>query len=192
VPKVPTKDLPGLYHEFYRKDVDSNTPTFFSNSGFTYTGNTHNGSDVIDGLSSTAGITTGMIVQGTGIPTGSVVANPSVSPTSIQISEDATSDNTAANITFLGTTNQVEFSATFNAVDVPLSAFTNPSQPLLNEVGLVIIDPTATAGLTRSPVFAPASPPSDEVVLSLRTFNSVPFVAANDISVTIRYTIFTE
>lgn len=192
VAKVPTKDLTGLYHEFYRKDVDSATPTLYSTTGFSYTGNTTIGSFDITGLSSTVGITNGMVVTGTGIPTGTVVTNPTLSPSSIEVSNAATSNNSGVTINFLGTTNQVEFESAFNAVDVPLSAFSNPNNPLLNEVGLVIIDPTASGGLTRPPVFAPASPPSDEVVLSLRTFTSVPFSAANDISVTIRYTLFTE
>jgi hypothetical protein len=192
VPKVPTKDLPGLYHEFCRRDVDSSTPTLFSQVGFSYTGNTIINTNTITGLSSTVGITQGMIVQGTGIPTGTVVSNPTLSPTSIQMSNNATSSNSSISISFLGTTNQCEFVATFNAVDIPLTSFSNPSSPSLNEVGLVIIDPTASAGLSRPPVYAPAAPPSDEVVLSLRTFQSVPFEAANDISVTVRYTIFTE
>lgn len=192
VAKVPTKDLTGLYHEFYRKDVDSTTPTLYTTSGFSYTGNTLINTNTITGLSSTVGITTGMIVQGTGIPTGTVVSNPLLSPTSIQISNNATSSNSGISVTFKGTTNQCEFISTFNASDVPITSFSNPSQPRLNEVSLVIIDPTAPDGLVRSPVFAPAPPPSDEVVLSLRTFKSVPFEAANDISVTIRYTIFTE
>lgn len=192
VPKVPTKDLTGLFHEFYRKDVDSTTPTLYSTTGFAYTGNTTINSSVISGLSSIAGITAGMIVTGTGVPTGTVVTNPALSGNSIQVSQNATSTNAAVSIHFLGTTNQVQFEAVFNAVDVPLSSFSNPVKPLLNEVGLVIIDPTAPDGLVRAPVFAPTAPPADEVVLSLRTFTSVPFQASNDISVTVRYTLFTE
>lgn len=192
VAKVPTKDLTGLYHEVYRKDIDSRVPTLYTPSGFTYTGNTLINTNTLTGLSSTSGITAGMIVQGTGIPTGTVVVNPTLSPTSITVSNNAISTNSGVSLTFIGTSNQCEFIASFNAVDVPLSAFSNPNQPRINEVSLVIIDPTASGGLVRSAVFAPASPPADEVVLSLRTFKSVPFEAANNISVTIRYTIFTE
>jgi hypothetical protein len=192
VPKVPTEDLPGLYHEFARQDVDSYTPTLYAPSGFTYTGNTLINTNTITGLSSTVGIVQGMIAQGTGLPPGTVVVNPTLSSNSILVSNNATSTNVGANITFIGTTNQCVFAATFNAVDVPTNSFTNPSNPILNEVGLVIIDPTAPAGLVRAPVYAPNAPASDEVVLSLRTFNSVPFQAANDVTVTIRYTIFTE
>lgn len=192
VPKVPVKSMTGLYHETYRKDVDSSTPTLYSPTGFTRTGTTTSGSDILTGLSSTTGITTGMIVTGTGIPSGTVVADPTLSPTSIRISAPATSSNTGITITFAGTVNECLFVATFDATDVPLSAFANPSQPRLNEVGLVIIDPTAAGGLVRTPVVAPAAPEADEVVLSVRTFKSVPFEAANDITVTIRYTLFTE
>lgn len=126
VPKVPTKDLPqlistpGLYHEVYRKDVDSRL------------------------------------------------------------------------LTLSGATNECRFVTTFSAVDVALSAFSNPSQPRVNEVGLVVVDPVAVGGLVRPAVTAPDPAPSDEVVLSIRTFKSIPFEVANDVSVTIRYTIYME
>lgn len=126
VPKTTTPDLPsvtgtsGLYHEIYRKDIESRI--------FTY--------------SSTAN------------------------------------------------TNQCRFVTTFAASDVPLSSFSNPSQPRVNEVGLVLIDPVAVSGPIRADVAAPATPPSDEVVMSIRTFKSVPFEASNDVTVTIRYTIY--
>lgn len=118
VAKVPTKDLTSLYHEIYRKDVDS----------------------------------------------------------SIQ--------------TISGATNECKSISTFNAVDIPLSAYSNPSQPRVNEVGLVLIDPTAPAGLTRSAVIAPAVNNSDEILFSIRCFKSIPFEIANDVSITIRYTVF--
>lgn len=118
VPKVPTKSLSGLYHEIYRKDVDTRT------------------------------------------------------------------------ITTTGSTNECKFVATFDAADVPLTAFTNPSQPRVNEVGLVIINPAAAGGLVRAPIIAPTSPDADEVVMSIRTFKSIPFEVANDVTITIRYTLF--
>ena len=192
VPKVPVKSATGLYHEIYRKDVDSTVQTLYSPAGFSYTGNTTTGSDLLTGMSSTIGVTVGMVVTGTGIPLGTVVANPTVSPTSIQLSTPATSSNSAIEINFSGTVNQCEFVATFDASSIPSTVFSNPSQPRINEVGLVIIDPTAVSGLVRAPVSAPTPPANDEVLLSIRTFNSVPFVAANDITVTIRYTLFTE
>lgn len=191
VPKVPVKNMSGLFHEVYRKDVDSTVPTIFSPTGFTYTGDTTFNQNTLTNLSSTAGITNGMVVTGTGIPAGSVVVQI-INPNTVQISNLATSSNTGINITFAGTTNQCQFNATFNAVDVPLTAFSNPSNPLINEIGLVIIDPTAAGGITRSPVAAPNAPDSDEVVMSIRTFSSVPFQAANDISINVRYTLFTE
>lgn len=191
-PKVPVKSATGLFHEVYRQDVSGTVPTLYDPVGFSYTGNTTINVNQITNLSSTAGITQGMIVTGTGIPIGTVVSNPTLSPTSIEISNEAISSNTGANYTFAGVVNQCEFDATFDAIDVPLTSFSNPSTPVINEVGLVIINPAASAGLVRSPVAAPNPPPSDEVVLSLRTFTSVPFVAANNISITVRYTLFTE
>lgn len=95
-------------------------------------------------------------------------------------------------ITATGTTNETEFVANFDSNNVALTAFSNPSQPRVNEVGLVIIDPTAPSGVSRTDVTAPTTPPSDEVVMSLRTFKSVPFEVANDVNITVRYTIFLE
>ena len=97
-------------------------------------------------------------------------------------------------LTLSGATNECKFIATFAATDVLISAYSNPSQPRINEVGLVIIDPTAPSGLDRSafPVTAPNLPPSDEVMMSIRCFKSIPFEIANDVSVTIRYTISVE
>lgn len=191
VPKVPVKTATGLFHEIYRKDVDSYTPTLYSPTGFVYVGNTNSGSNVISSLSSTAGVVVGMVVTGTGIPLGSVVTEI-ITATSIRISANATSSNSGINITFAGSVNECQFVATFDAADVPLTSFANPSQPRVNEVGLVIIDPTAGSGVVRPPVAAPGANASDEVLMTIRTFKSVPFEVANDVSITIRYTIFTE
>jgi hypothetical protein len=48
------------------------------------------------------------------------------------------------------------------------------------------------APLPRPPVAAPNTPDADESMFSIRTFKSVPFEAANEIAVTIRYTIYIE
>jgi len=191
VPKVPVKTMTGLFHEVSRRDIDSRTPTLYTPLGFSYSGNTTINSNLLTGMSSTVGVTVGMVVTGTGIPIGAVVAQV-VNATTVKISVNATSSNSGASITFSGTVNECQFVTTFNAVDVPTTSFSNPSQPRVNEVGLVIIDPTAGGGLVRVAVDAPALPQSDEVLLSIRCFKSVPFEAANDISITIRYTLFTE
>lgn len=90
------------------------------------------------------------------------------------------------------TVHQAQFIKTFNATLVPITSFSNQATPIVNEVGLI----TATTGgvnpFPRQPVAAPAVPFSDELLFATRTFKSVPFEAANDISVTIRYTIFQE
>jgi len=99
-------------------------------------------------------------------------------------------DIQAKTITTSGATNSCQFVATFNASNIPLSAYSNPATPQTNEVGLVFIQPGAPAGLVRAPVIAPAAPPSDEVVASIRTFKSIPFDAANDVQITVRYTLF--
>ena len=191
VPKVPVKTAQNLFHEVYRKDVDIRALTLYSPLGFTYVGNTTTGSQIISGLSSTTGVVVGMSVTGTGIPIGAVVAEV-ITASSVKISAVMTSTNTGININFAGTINECQFTTTFDAVDVPLTAFANPSQPRLNEVGLVIIDPTAAGGLVRAPVVSPDPVESDEVLMTIRTFKSVPFEVANDVTITIRYTIFTE
>jgi len=196
VPKIAVKTATGLFHEIARQDINSNVPTFYTPVGFTYTGNTTLNSDPVIGatltnMSSIAGVTAGMVVTGTGIPLGSIVVSIPTS-NSVLISNPVTSSNTGTSITFAGSVNECQFLAQFNAVDIPLTSYANPSQPRLNEVSLVIIDPTAAGGLTRPSVYAPNAPNTDEVVLSLRTFNSVPFLIAQAASVTIKYTIYTQ
>lgn len=93
----------------------------------------------------------------------------------------------------VGTPNvhEVQLVKTFEAIDVPITAFSNQATPIINEVGLITFDATEPAGpLPRPPVAAPSAPPADERLFSIRTFKSVPFEVANEISVTIRYTIF--
>lgn len=191
IPKVPVKNATGLFHEIYRKDIDARTLTLYTPSGFTYVGNTTVSSNILNGLSSTAGIVIGMVVTGTGIPIGAVITEI-ITSSSVKISDAATSSNSSINLSFSGTVNECQFSTTFDSVDVPITSFANPSQPRINEVGLVIIDPTASGGLARPPVASPALVESDEVLMTIRTFKSVPFEVANDVSITIRYTIFTE
>lgn len=89
------------------------------------------------------------------------------------------------------TVHEAKFIKTFAATDIPLSSYSNQSSPVVNEVGLVTANP-GDIPFPRTPVAAPNPPPSDESLFSIRTYRSVPFVAANDITVTIRYTIFIE
>ena len=89
------------------------------------------------------------------------------------------------------TVHEAKFIKTFAAVDIPLSSFSDQTNPVVNEIGLITADP-GIIPFPRSPVSAPTAPPADEALFSIRTYRSVPFVAANDISVTIRYTIFIE
>jgi hypothetical protein len=90
------------------------------------------------------------------------------------------------------TDHKVKFIRTFSAVDVPITSFSNQATPVVNEVALITADTIGGAPFPRLPVAAPAAPPVDEAMYSIRTYRSVPFVAANDIAVTIRYTIFIE
>jgi len=90
------------------------------------------------------------------------------------------------------TVHEAKFIKTFSAVVIPLTAFSNQSQPVVNEIGLITADVLGGAAFPRAAVASPATPPTDERLFSIRTFKSVPFEAANEIAVTIRYTIFIE
>jgi hypothetical protein len=86
---------------------------------------------------------------------------------------------------------EVKFIKTFSSVDIPITAYSNQASPVVNEIALITVDPEAQS-FPRSPVNAPAAAPSDEKMFSIRTFKSVPFDAANEIAITIRYTIFID
>jgi hypothetical protein len=93
------------------------------------------------------------------------------------------------------TIHEVKLIKTFSAADFPITSFFNQAKPVLNEVGLIMID-LGAAPLPRAPVYAPYTPSNkpldDELLFAIRTHKSVPFEASNDISVTIRYTIYIE
>lgn len=84
-----------------------------------------------------------------------------------------------------------KFIKIFSALDVPVTAFSNQANPIVNEVGLVTID-SNEAPLPRPPVYPPDSPDADEEIFSIRTFKSVPFLAEDEIAITIRYTIYID
>lgn len=86
---------------------------------------------------------------------------------------------------------EVKFIKTFSSVGIPLTAYSNQASPVVNEIALITADPEALP-FPRNPVNAPGAAPSDEKMFSIRTFKSVPFDAANEIAITIRYTIFID
>lgn len=103
---------------------------------------------------------------------------------------------------------EVRFVKTFVAADIPITAFSNQSKPVVNEVSLITADPTIQvfprpdiSGPYTYPLAPPYPqnavppynyPPQDELNFSIRTFKSIPFEKDNDITVTIRYTIYIE
>jgi hypothetical protein len=87
---------------------------------------------------------------------------------------------------------EVKLVKTFTASDLPITSFSNQAKPVLNEVGIIMINPALPPPLPRPPVASPDDPPADEVMFAIRTYKSVPFEVSNDISVTFRYTIFIE
>ena len=90
------------------------------------------------------------------------------------------------------TEHSVKFIKTFSALVIPITAFSNQANPVINEVAMVLADLISGNPLPRADVAAPATPDADEQLGAMRAFKSVPFEAANEISITIRYTIFIE
>ena len=101
-------------------------------------------------------------------------------------------DSTVLDVGVTPGVHEVKFIKTFSATVIPLTAFSNQANPVVNEVGLIMADLIGGAPLPRPDVAAPNAPDADESLFAMRTFKSVPFEAANEISVTIRYTIFIE
>ncbi len=89
-----------------------------------------------------------------------------------------------------GDTNEILMVATFNAVDIPVTSFLDQSAPMINECGLVLCDVILGRPLPRPIVAAPATPDADELLFTHLPFNSVPFKAAEEVSVTVRYKVF--
>lgn len=90
------------------------------------------------------------------------------------------------------TVHEVKFIKTFSALEIPVTAFSNQAKPLVNEVALVLCDLLVGNPLPRPTVHYPGVNDADEQDFSMRTFKSVPFEAANEIAITIRYTIFIQ
>lgn len=130
------------------------------------------------------------------IPSDSTVPKTPV-PTMTELYNEVGRADADAFIVNIGTpdVHEVKLVKTFTASDFPITSFFNQAKPVLNEVGLIMID-LAMAPLPRAAVYAPYTeinkPLDDETLFAIRTHKSVPFEAANDISVTIRYTIYIE
>ena len=103
-------------------------------------------------------------------------------------------DDLDATVLNIGTpaAHQVKFIKTFSALLIPITSFSNQANPVVNEVGLITADLLSGNPLPRASVSSPATPDADEKLFSIRTFKSVPFQAADEISITIRYTVFIE
>ena len=129
---------------------------------------------------------------------GTIPSDPTVpkvpEATATALFNEVYRDDIDATILDVGTPtiHEVTFIKTFSAVVIPITSFSNQASPVVNEVGLITADLLSGTPLPRAPVAAPNPPEADEELFALRTFKSVPFEAANEISVTIRYTIFIE
>lgn len=129
---------------------------------------------------------------------GTIPADPTVPKVPVETQDalfnEVYRDDVDATILNVGTptTHEVKFIKTFSSLVIPITSFSNQAAPTVNEVGLITADVLGGAPLPRAPVAAPNAPDADEALFSIRTFKSVPFESANEISVTIRYTIYIE
>lgn len=87
---------------------------------------------------------------------------------------------------------EVKFIKTFSALDIPITSFSNQAKPVVNEVGLVMCDLLSGTPLPRLDIASPGANLADEELFSIRCFKSVPFDAANEMAITIRYTVYFE
>lgn len=88
-----------------------------------------------------------------------------------------------------GEDSKITFVKTFSAIDVPVTSLSNQANPRINEVALIMVDALSGAPLPRGPVAYPDPNDADEEMFAMRAFKSVPFDQANDLSITVRYTI---
>lgn len=86
----------------------------------------------------------------------------------------------------------VRFTVTVDASEIPITAYSDQSNPGVSEVMLIMADALGGDPFPRTVVIAPATPPTDEAGFGMRCFKKVPFEASTGISVTIRYTIKKE
>ena len=149
---------------------------------------------VIEGLTSgTIDLIARMSIGDRGtIPSDSTVPKVPTSGLDVLFNEVFRADIDFFSLNTGGSVHEVQFVRTFTALDISITAFSNQANPVVNEVGLITADVITGAALPRPPVESPNAPDADEQLFALRTFKSVPFEAANEISVTIRYTIFLE
>lgn len=148
--------------------------------------------EVIQGLSSgTNRVLARMAIGDQGaLPSDPTIPKtPTASRTGLY-SEVYRQDIEVTSVTTSGATNQILLVTTFRAVDIPIFSYTNQDDPAVNEIGLVMADLISGSPLPRAPIASPDAPDSDESIFAMRTFKTVPFSAANETAVTVRYTIF--
>lgn len=133
--------------------------------------------------------------QGALLSDQSVPKNPDVYRTALYY-EIYRQDVEVTSVTTQDDINEVLLVATFKAVDIPISSYANQTNPVVSEVGLIMIDQITGAPLPREAVASPTKPDGiggvnpDEALFAMRTYKTVPFEAANETAVTVRYTIF--
>jgi len=84
--------------------------------------------------------------------------------------------------------NSATFITIFRAVDIPITSYLDQLKPVISEVALVLVD-TLLPPAVRPPVAAPDPQFPGELLFSIRTFKAIPFEAASDTTISIKYTI---
>ena len=73
--------------------------TIVDETSFSFTGTLTDGSAIVTGLSSTTGLAAGLVITGTGIPTGTTIESVDAATNSITLSANATASFTATGLT---------------------------------------------------------------------------------------------
>jgi hypothetical protein len=88
------------------------------------------------------------------------------------------------------TANSMRFVGSFNSVDIHASSYSLLDR-VINEASLIIGDGITTIGGDKKQInkTGPDTVDADEIMLSTRTFNSASFDAAEDVTITITWTL---
>lgn len=88
------------------------------------------------------------------------------------------------------TSNSARFVGSFSSVDVDASSF-SLAELVINEAALIIGDGTLTVGGDKKQInkTPPDTVDADEKLLAMRTFKSTPFDPAEDVTITVEWTL---
>jgi len=124
---------------------------------------------------------------------GTVPSDPTVprtvAPSATRLFHEVYRQNIqTAIITTIDADNSATFTTIFRAVDIPITSYLDQTKPVINEVALVLVD-TLMPPAVRPPVAAPDPQFPGEQLFAIRTFRTIPFEAASDTTISLKYSI---